>query len=398
MLMVAMNTPPTSRRDQTPSAPGSSDPAAAKSSVIPVPALRILAIDDEEQIRTTLKLMLEHLGHSVELAVDGEHGLALASQQPDLVLCDINMPNLNGYAVLESIRGKPGCAETPFIFLTGLDDRKSMRHGMNLGADDYLTKPFSFEDLEAAISASYWKHATVRQRLRELVDARRSEESAPWAHELLTPIHGVLGFATMLEEESETISREELRWMAAGIRKSGERQLALARKILRHYELDRLLEEGVRPRRETGATQALAEAATRAAAAADRALDVLVSCAPASVAVPALYLETIGVELVENACKFSAKGSSVVVHGAVAGLVYRFEVRDAGIGMKAEEREAIAPFRQFGREEREQQGLGLGLANVRAITRLCGGALRLSAGAGGAGLHATVELPLAASA
>jgi len=386
-----MHTPPTSPRDSVPS-PAAAPPPAG---LIPVPLLRILAIDDEDQIRSTLKLMLEHMGHTVELAADGQHGLALVSQRPDLVLCDINMPDVSGYDVLRAIRGKPGYAEIPFIFLTGLDDRKSMRQGMSLGADDYLTKPFTLEDLESAISASYWKHATVRQRLRQLVDARRSEESAPWAHELLTPIHGVLGFATMLEEESETISREELRWMAAGIRKSGERQLALARKILRHYELDRALEDGLELPRDTGHAQQMGEVALRIAAAADRALDVVVSCAPAAVAVSPLHLETIATELVENACKFSVKGTTVVVHGAVAGPVYRFEVRDAGCGMKAEERDAIAPFRQFGREQREQQGLGLGLSNVRAITRLCGGALRLSAGAAGAGLHVAVDLPLA---
>lgn len=386
---------PPPRRDSVPSAPLASPPAAAVAAVIPVPPLRILVIDDEEQIRSTLELMLSHMGHTVELANDGQHGLALASQRPDLVLCDINMPNLNGYQVLEAIRAKPGFAETPFIFLTGLDDRKSMRHGMNLGADDYLTKPFTLEDLESAISASYWKHAAIRQRLRQLVEARRSEERAPWSHELLTPIHGVLGFATMLEEESETISREELRWMASGIRKSGERQLALARKILRHYELDRALEDGLELPPGPGPAQQLGEVATRTAAAADRGLDVVVSCAPAAVAVSPLYLETIAAELVENACKFSPKGTPVVVHGAVAGPVYRFEVRDAGIGMKPEEREAIAPFRQFGREQREQQGLGLGLSNVRAIARLCGGTLRLSAGAAGAGLHVAVELPLA---
>ncbi|HYC71405.1 MAG TPA: response regulator, partial [Opitutaceae bacterium] len=253
--MVALTSPPGAPvTGQRPASPGA------------VPSLRILVIDDEPQIRTTLELMLKHFGHKVELAADGEHGLALASQEPDLILCDVNMPGQSGYEVLEAVRRTPRLQETPFIFLTGLDDRRSMRHGMALGADDYLTKPFSIDELSTAIAASYRKHANVRLRLRQLAEARRCAGNAAWSHELLTPIHGVMGFAAMLEEESETITREELRWMAKGIRKSGERQLALAKKILRHHELARCRDAG---RAEPGLARSasLAEAATAAASA-----------------------------------------------------------------------------------------------------------------------------------
>jgi two-component system sensor histidine kinase/response regulator len=361
-----------------------------------VPSLRILVVDDEPQIRTTLAMMLQHFGHRVELADDGQHALALLSQEPDLVLCDVNMPGTNGYAVLEALRKHPRLQETPFIFLTGMDDRRSMRQGMALGADDYLTKPFTIDELSGAIAACYRKHASVRHRLRQLAESRRSAGAAAWSHELLTPIHGVMGFASMLEEEAETITKEELRWMARGIRKSGERQLALAKKILRHHELVRCRDEG---RVDRGCARAgtLGTAATAAAANAGRQLDVVVECADATVEAGTAWLETVATELVENACKFSPSGSPVVVRGVTAGRMYRFEVRDAGRGMTAEERGAIAPYRQFGRDKNEQQGLGLGLSLVQEIAALLGGSLRLSPGVGGTGLHVTVELPLATS-
>lgn len=358
-----------------------------------IPALRILVVDDEPQMRDTLELMLTHYGHQVELAEDGHHALALASQEPDLILCDVNMPGQNGYAVLEAIRRNPRLQETPFIFLTGLHDRRSMRQGMALGADDYLTKPFTIEELNSAIAACYRKHASVRHRLRQLAEARRSAGHAAWSHELLTPIHGVMGFAAMLEEEADTITRDELRWMAKGIRKSGERQLALARKILRHHELARCRDDG-RTEPGSGRSGVLADAARAAATAAGRPLDVVIECADALVAVAPSWLETIGFELVENACKFSPAGTPVVVRGSIAGSSFRFEVRDGGRGMTAEERTAIAPFRQFNREKNEQQGLGLGLSLVQEVAVLTGGALRLSPGVGGAGLHVLVELPL----
>ncbi|HYC70313.1 MAG TPA: ATP-binding protein, partial [Opitutaceae bacterium] len=120
-------------------------------------------------------------------------------------------------------------------------------------------------------------------------------------------------------------------------------------------------------------------------------------CADATLEAARDWIETVAGEVVENACKFSPVGSPVVVRGSVAGRFYRFEVRDAGIGMTAEERAAVAPFRQFGREKREQQGLGLGLSLVQDIATALGGSFRLSSGVGGAGLHVTVELPLAPS-
>lgn len=387
--MVALTSLPGAPANPRP-APAAGGPAGA------VPSLRILVVDDEPQIRTTLELMLQHFGHRVELAEDGQHALALLSQEPDLVLCDVNMPGTNGFAVLEALRKHPRLQETPFIFLTGMDDRRSMRQGMALGADDYLTKPFTIDELSSAISACYRKHASVRHRLRQLAESRRSAGAAAWSHELLTPIHGVLGFASMLEEEAETITRDELRWMARGIRKSGERQLALAKKILRHHELARCRDEG-RAERGPARAGALGQAATAAAASAGRQLDVVVECVEATLEAGTAWLETVATELVDNACKFSPAGSPVVVRGAVVGRSYRFEVRDAGCGMTTEERASIAPFRQFGREKNEQQGLGLGLSLVQEIATLLGGTVRLSPGVGGSGLHATVDLPLATS-
>ncbi len=361
----------------------------------PLPSLRILIIDDEEQIRLPLRAMLEFGGHTVEEAGNGTHGLELASARPDLILCDVNMPGLSGYAVLEELRRRPPLQEIPFIFLTGQDSRQNMRQGMTLGADDYLFKPFSIEEVQASIAACYRKHAGLRARLRHYEQRQRSEDRAPWAHELLTPIHGVPGFAAMLEAAADTISREDLRWMASGIRKSGERQLALAKKILRHHELAALLDESAPPIPCATPIEPLITGARTAAAQAGRPAEVNIEATAADVNVPPALLEVVGFELVENACKFSQPGTRVAVRGSAVPGGYVFEVMDAGIGMSPEERSEIAPFRQFGRDKREQQGMGLGLSLVRDITNLCGGSLQLAAGENEIGLRVRVELPAA---
>ncbi len=113
----------------------------------------ILIIEDDDDIRKNVCLLLELEGYSVRSAPDGEQGWKQIAQKPhpDLVLCDLLLPGMDGFAVLEKVRSNPLLAELPFLILTALTDRASQRKGMNLGADDFLTKPFSAEELLLAI-------------------------------------------------------------------------------------------------------------------------------------------------------------------------------------------------------------------------------------------------------
>jgi DNA-binding response OmpR family regulator len=105
---------------------------------------RILIIEDEDVIRQNVLEMLEYEGFETSGAADGLAGLQTAREQlPDLIICDIMMPELDGFGVLEELRSDSATATIPLIFLTAKADRDSMRVGMNLGADDYLTKPFT---------------------------------------------------------------------------------------------------------------------------------------------------------------------------------------------------------------------------------------------------------------
>ncbi|OGA13278.1 MAG: hypothetical protein A3H33_17000 [Betaproteobacteria bacterium RIFCSPLOWO2_02_FULL_65_20] len=127
---------------------------------------KMLVIEDEAGIRMTLSLMLKAEGFEVTAAENGRLGVEAArAQAPDLILCDITMPEMDGYQVLEQLRKEPALAATPFVFLTARVDRNEMRRGMNLGADDYLTKPFTRDELLAAVSARIKKHETTREAL-----------------------------------------------------------------------------------------------------------------------------------------------------------------------------------------------------------------------------------------
>jgi len=128
---------------------------------------KILLIEDNPDVRENTGEILELAGYTVVSAPDGKVGVNLAQKEhPDLVICDIMMPELDGYGVLHILNKNPETAGIPFIFLTAKTEKTDIRRGMNLGADDYLTKPFDDTDLLNAIEARLRK-ATMQQQLYE---------------------------------------------------------------------------------------------------------------------------------------------------------------------------------------------------------------------------------------
>jgi DNA-binding response OmpR family regulator len=120
---------------------------------------KILVIEDEAETRDNLVLMLEMEGFKPFAAPNGQAGVELALKEiPDVILCDVSMPKLDGYGVLEALRTDSKTVSIPFIFLTAKGDKKDLRTGMNLGADDYLTKPASAEEVLSAINARLDRH------------------------------------------------------------------------------------------------------------------------------------------------------------------------------------------------------------------------------------------------
>lgn len=126
---------------------------------------KILVIEDDVSVGTNILEILQSGGFEVIIAEHGESGVVLAKQHlPDLIICDIMMPGLDGYGVLTAVRDEPTTAMIPFVFLTAKTTRDDLRQGMNLGADDYITKPFRRTELLDAVTARLDKHALLWQQ------------------------------------------------------------------------------------------------------------------------------------------------------------------------------------------------------------------------------------------
>ena len=157
---------------------------------------KILVIEDEQVIRENILKLLKAEGYDVTGAENGAQGLnAALSNLPDVILCDVMMPQLDGYGVLVALRSHPVTATVPFVFLTGKADRSQVRQGMELGADDYLTKPFTKAELVGAISSRLKKQAALAQQQYDLRSSQSSallQEAADRLEQIKTSLCGAL--------------------------------------------------------------------------------------------------------------------------------------------------------------------------------------------------------------
>lgn len=128
---------------------------------------KILVIEDNADMRENIAEILELANYHVITAANGKDGIKIArAEHPDLIICDIMMPELDGYGVLSVLSRDLNTADIPFIFLTAKAEKQDIRKGMEMGADDYLTKPFTDTDLLNAIKARFTKHQKIKEILQ----------------------------------------------------------------------------------------------------------------------------------------------------------------------------------------------------------------------------------------
>jgi DNA-binding NarL/FixJ family response regulator len=138
---------------------------------------KILIIEDEPHMRRSIATLLKHEGYQVLEAANGRLGVEAALlHEPDIILCDITMPDMDGFTVLNLVRDTPILNAVPFIFLTARGDARDVRTGMNMGADDYLPKPFTSADLLNAIAARTHRVQSVQDSTQPVFDSAQPLE------------------------------------------------------------------------------------------------------------------------------------------------------------------------------------------------------------------------------
>jgi len=344
---------------------------------------KILVIEDEEPMRANIVDMLEIDGMEVMSAKNGRVGVQLARDHlPDLIICDIMMPELDGYGVLAELRQSTATATIPFIFLTARADRSDVRQGMDLGADDYLTKPFTRAELLKAVSTRLAKQATVAQKIQARLDDLRGSIALALPHEMRTPLTSILGLSEFMIEECASMQPQDIRDKAQVINNSARRLHGLILNFLLYAELeiaarDPAYAHALLGDEECQARPVMADAAIRQAQRAQREADLHVELQDAVIRMAEPYVQKIADELISNAFKFSKSGTPVNVTGSLADQVYTLSIQDHGRGMTAQQIADMGAYLQFERKRHEQQGQGLGLIIARRLVELKGGKLRI---------------------
>jgi signal transduction histidine kinase len=345
---------------------------------------KVLVIDDTAEIRMIITESLNIYGFATLAAEDGVRGIKVAQEQyPDLIICDINMPNLDGYGTLAALRENEATATIPFIFLTGAADKLNMRRGMEMGADDYLTKPFTHKELLAAVNTRLEKQADFQRHSEKKLDELRGNITLALPHELRTPLNGIMGLASLMMDDYATLPPEEVLESARYIHESALRLHRLIENFLVFSQLELMASEAKKIEAVKGAEPIavnglVSNLARTVAAKYKRDSDLVLEVGEANLLIPSDSLSKIVEELVDNAFKFSDKGKPVRVATERANGTFHVIIHDRGRGMAADQITKIGPHMQFDRKIFEQQGAGLGLIISKRMTELLGGQMSIA--------------------
>jgi signal transduction histidine kinase len=377
-------------------------PAASRERPTAARHERILIIDDEEHIRSTLEEFISQSGYTVDTAGDGARGLELLGKSSyDLVLCDLRMPGIDGAVVLEEASATHPA--TPVIVMTGHATIESAIHALRSGAYDYLRKPFTLSEIERTIENCLERKrleernvelTRMNARLRE-IERIKDDLLSTVSHEFRTPLAAMTGFLAMMDKQGTGNLRSDQMQAIEAIRANVGRLdtmignlLTLTeshdggyRALLDEVRVDEFLDEYLRSWREIRRgdfTAEIDEAAASSKVKLDRARFPLVLS-----------------NLLDNAFKFTRGPGPgrVLLRVRRADDRIRFEVHDDGVGIAPALGDRV--FERFTQGDmsstREYSGVGLGLAVVRDVVRAHSGTVSVEPPElGGASLRVTL--------
>jgi two-component system, sensor histidine kinase and response regulator len=370
---------------------------------------KILVIEDEQHIRDELVDWLQFEGYEVIGAEHGRVGLLQAQKHiPNLIICDIHMPEMDGYTVLLEIRATPQLTHIPFIFLTSSATRDSFRKGMDLGADDYITKPFTHSEILKAVHARLEKHRLSQQQAQEQLKnlenilasqqeklTSKSRLVGMFSHDFRTQLTIINFSVGLIKHYGDNMERERRETKLTQISSAVQQLNQMIEDMMmlvamensqyqytpQQVDLDGLLQEVVE------LFQSLYSQHYTINFQQDQP-----DHSPIIETDPKLVRQII-TNLLSNAIKYSPPQSQVTVtlqDDGAAGV--QIAITDQGIGIAAEDfPELFVPFRR-GENARHIPGTGLGMTIVKQGIDLCGGSISV-ASQEGKGSTFTITLP-----
>lgn len=341
----------------------------------------ILIIDDNPAERELIQDLLEAEGYATLCAASGTRGVELAQQRlPDLILCDIQMPDIDGYTVLSTLQRQSTTAIIPFVFLTGLSAPTNLRQGMTLGADDYLTKPLSPQELLRAIEQRFQRHAILRSQTQQPLEQLRYQIAQRVPSSLSNSIEQVLELTEQLMQEHQYLNHATIRRIAASIYTSTEHLSKAVQKFLVYIGLEILAAD---PEQRAELQQehmdypklAIVSVAKQLAKKEGREADLQLDLDNAPVAISDTHLQRLMHEVVDNALRYSPAGTPVSIQSQITTPEFRITIVNQGAGISAEQIARLEETQAFNTLAVQRNGLGLFIC--KRLVELQGGSMTI---------------------
>jgi two-component system, sensor histidine kinase and response regulator len=327
---------------------------------------KVLIIEDEDSIRENISDALSLNDYEIFTAENGIEGVRLAKQiNPDLILCDIMMPLLDGYGVLEAIKSDEKSTLIPFIFISAKSKHEDIRKGMNLGADDYLIKPFLLQDLLIMVEAKLAEAERIQKTYIEKQQDIIEQYGLIQMHEINTPMNGILTSVSLLQEMEIQSYPSEAAELLQIINFSSKR---LHRSLSNIFFYKHLKDEKYAFYSETIRETSIKVAIENISKNYNRSSDLISLIDKHSIQFDRKLLTVIITELMDNAFKFTKENDQVFFSLLKIENAVEIKIQHCNRNnFEVQEFENSQPFRQFNKDKYEQTGIGLGLSIVKLI-------------------------------
>jgi two-component system sensor histidine kinase/response regulator len=328
---------------------------------------KILLVDDELNIREAITELLFFHNYDVRTAANGQEALyILENWTPDLIICDIMMPVIDGTTLHKKVKEDYSLSAIPFVFLTAKKENNLMRKCLLEGADYFLSKPFKIKELIEVIKVKIERFEKIKNAYNNLYLGRKNH----FLHEINTPLNGILGSIDLLIKNDNSLKKNEIETFYDAIKVSGERLNRTMQNLILYQNIKNNLDQ-FNDASETEILKSFLNVKTKLFWIHDnQEKRIVFEIEKACIKMNEKYLNFILFELIDNALKFSPNSKIISVSGErYNDSYYELIIRDFGIGFSEEELKKIGVAEQFNREEREQQGLGLGLFLSKIIIK-----------------------------
>ncbi len=346
---------------------------------------KILVIDDAQYILESTSTLLGFEGFETLTSDNGFDGVEKAINEiPDMIVCDISMPGMDGYEVLEEIRKNEKTKTIPFIFLTAFTDKTNMRAGMERGADDYLFKPFTRDELLAAIEAQFKKNNIINEHYQDKIDELCKNITTALPHEFRTVLNQIIGNSGLLKSSSNSLTQTEISEISDDIYQSAKRLLKISENYLVYaqiatFEKNKVSTEQLKSFENKEPCSILIDLAQKISADYSRSEDLIINkiVNNITISISAENFDKILKEVLDNAFRFSEIGTEVTINTELVNQSLKVSVTDKGRGLTNVQINKIGAYMQFDRKVYEQQGVGLGLSIAKKLTELHDGTFNI---------------------